>query len=137
MIHTDHESLKHLKGQHKLNKRHVRWMEFVEMFPYFIYYKQGKENIVANALSWRYVLISTLDAKLLSFEHIKELYPLDQDFSEEYACCEKAVHDKFFRHDGFLFRENKLCISNCSIQDFLVSESHDGGMMGHFGIAKT
>uniref|UniRef100_A0A2N9G5B2 Reverse transcriptase domain-containing protein n=1 Tax=Fagus sylvatica TaxID=28930 RepID=A0A2N9G5B2_FAGSY len=28
VIHTDHESLKHLKGQHKLNKRHVRWVEF-------------------------------------------------------------------------------------------------------------
>ena len=26
-IHIDHESLKHLKGQHKLNKRHTRWME--------------------------------------------------------------------------------------------------------------
>ena len=32
VIHTDHESLKHLKGQHKLNKRHARWMEFVEIF---------------------------------------------------------------------------------------------------------
>ena len=40
--------------------------------------QQGKENIVANVLSRRYVLISTLDAKLLGFEHIKELYPLDQ-----------------------------------------------------------
>ena len=46
-------------------------MEFVETFPYVIRYKQGKENIVAGALSWRYVLISTLDAKLLGFEHIK------------------------------------------------------------------
>ena len=89
VIHTDHESLKHLKGQHKLNKRHARWMEFVETFPYVIRYKQGKENIVADALSRRYVLISTMDAKLLGFEHIKELYPLDQDFSNEYACCEK------------------------------------------------
>ena len=33
VIHTDHESLKHLKGQHKLNKRHARWVEFIEMFP--------------------------------------------------------------------------------------------------------
>ena len=65
VIHTDHESLKHLKGQHKLNMRHARWMEFVETFPYVIRYKQGKENIVADALSRRYVLISTLDAKLL------------------------------------------------------------------------
>ena len=85
-------------------------MEFVETFPYVIRYKQGKENIIVNALSRRYVLISTLDVKLLGFEHIKELYHLDQDFSEEYGCCEKATHDKFFRHDGFLFWEIKLCI---------------------------
>lgn len=26
VIHTDHESLKHLKGQHKLNRRHARWV---------------------------------------------------------------------------------------------------------------
>ena len=65
--------------------------------------KQGKENIVVNALSRIYVLISTLDAKLLGFEKIKELYPLDQHFSEECACCEKAAQDKFFRHEGFLF----------------------------------
>ena len=133
VIHTEHESLKHMKGQHKWNKRHARWMEFVETFPYVIRYKQGKENIVADALSRRYVLISTLDAKLLGFEHIKELYPLDQDFSNEYACCEKGDHDKFFRHEGFLFRENRLCIPNCSIRDLLVRESHGGGLMGHFG----
>ena len=36
-----------------------------------------------------------------------------------------------------MFRENKLCIPNCSIQDLLVSESHGGGLMGHFGVAKT
>ena len=112
MIHTDHESLKHLKGQQKLNKRHARWMEFVETFSYVIHYKQGKENIVVDELSRRHVLISTLDAKLFGFEHIKELYPLDQDFSEEYACYEKSAHDKFFRHEGFLFREDKLYIPN-------------------------
>uniref|UniRef100_A0A2N9F0X3 Integrase catalytic domain-containing protein n=1 Tax=Fagus sylvatica TaxID=28930 RepID=A0A2N9F0X3_FAGSY len=51
VIHTDHESLKHLKGQGKLNRRHAQWMEFIETFPYVIKYKQGKENIVADALS--------------------------------------------------------------------------------------
>ena len=112
-------------------------MEFEETFPYVIRYKQGKENIVVNALSHRYVLISTLDAQLLGFEHIKELYPSDQDFREEYACYDKAAHDKFFRHDGFSFWENKLCFPNCSIQDLLVRESHGGGLMDHFGVAET
>uniref|UniRef100_A0A2N9IG11 Reverse transcriptase n=1 Tax=Fagus sylvatica TaxID=28930 RepID=A0A2N9IG11_FAGSY len=40
-------------GQHKLNKRHARWVEFIETFPYVIRYKQGKENVVADALSRR------------------------------------------------------------------------------------
>uniref|UniRef100_A0A2N9I803 RNA-directed DNA polymerase n=1 Tax=Fagus sylvatica TaxID=28930 RepID=A0A2N9I803_FAGSY len=47
VIHTDHESLKHLKGQHKLNKRHARWVEFIETFPYVIRYKQG-DDLRAN-----------------------------------------------------------------------------------------
>ena len=59
VIHTDHESLKHLKGHGKLHKRHVR---LVEPFLYVIKYKQGKENIVVDALSRRYALISTLNA---------------------------------------------------------------------------
>jgi len=34
VIHKDHDSfLKYLKGQHKLNKRHTKWMEFLEQFP--------------------------------------------------------------------------------------------------------
>ncbi|RVW83548.1 hypothetical protein CK203_054229 [Vitis vinifera] len=33
VTHIDHESLKHLKGQHKLNRRHARWAEFIRTFP--------------------------------------------------------------------------------------------------------
>jgi len=42
VIHSDHESLKHFKGQGKLSKRHAKWVEFIETFPYVIKYKQGK-----------------------------------------------------------------------------------------------
>jgi hypothetical protein len=97
VIHTDHESLKHLKGQHKLSKRHARWVEFLETFPYVIRYKQGKENIVANALSRTYVLISTLGAKLLGFGQIKELYS-DNDFGE---CVRKMLLENFLDMKGF------------------------------------
>ena len=34
---------------------------------------------------------STLDAKLLGFEQIKDLYPLDQDISDLYLACEKVA----------------------------------------------
>ncbi|KAG7588690.1 Reverse transcriptase domain [Arabidopsis suecica] len=137
VIHTDHESLKHLKGQQKLNKRHARWVEFIETFPYVIKYKKGKDNVVADALSRRYVLLSSLDAKLLGFEHIKSLYANDSDFEKIYSSCEKFAFGKYYRHDGFLFYDNRLCIPNSSLRELFVREAHGGGLMGHFGVSKT
>lgn len=32
VIYTDHESLKHLKGQGKLNCRHSKWVEFIRPY---------------------------------------------------------------------------------------------------------
>jgi len=55
-IHSDHESLKYLKGQDKLNKRHVKWMGFLEQFSYVIKYNKGNTNIVVDALSRRHAL---------------------------------------------------------------------------------
>jgi hypothetical protein len=137
VIHTDHESLKHLKGQQRLNKRHVKWVEFIETFPYMIRYKQRKENVVADALSRMYALLSMLDTKLLGFEYIKDLYVQDSDFGDVFNACEKVAFGKFYRHDGFLFRETKLCLPMCSLRELLVREAHGGGLMGHFGVAKT
>jgi hypothetical protein len=137
VIHTNHESLKHLKGQQRLNKRHAKWVEFIETFPYVIRYKQGKENVAANALSRRYALLPMLDTKLLGFEYIKDLYVQDSDFGDVFNAYEKVVFGKFYRHDGFLFQENKLCVPMCSLRELLVREAHGGGLMGHFGVAKT
>ncbi len=62
----DHQSLNYLNSQEKLNRRHARLVAFIQTFPYHIKYKKGKENIVADALSMRYIFISSLDAKVLS-----------------------------------------------------------------------
>ena len=83
----DHESLKFLKSQGKLNRRHARKVEFLEQFPYVIKHKQGKANIMANALSRRHTLLSILKTKFLSFDHIKELYEDDNDFSSILSEC--------------------------------------------------
>ncbi|KAG7599432.1 Reverse transcriptase domain [Arabidopsis suecica] len=137
VIHTDHESLKHLKGQQKLNKRHARWVEFIETFPYVIKYKKGKDNVVADALSRRYVLLTSLDARLLGFEQIKDLYANDSDFSKIFQSCEKFAFGKYYRHDGYLFFENRLCVPHSSLRELFLREAHGGGLMGHFGVAKT
>ena len=58
-----------------------------------IKYNQGKENIVVDALSRKYALVSTLNAKLLGFEYVKELYDNDDDFASEIgrASCRERV----------------------------------------------
>uniref|UniRef100_A0A2N9GST5 Reverse transcriptase/retrotransposon-derived protein RNase H-like domain-containing protein n=1 Tax=Fagus sylvatica TaxID=28930 RepID=A0A2N9GST5_FAGSY len=66
VIHTDHESLKHLKG---------------------------KENIVDDTLSRRYVLLTSMSAKMLGFEYVKDMYVDDADFSDVYKACDKAAFD--------------------------------------------
>uniref|UniRef100_A0A2N9HJT4 Reverse transcriptase domain-containing protein n=1 Tax=Fagus sylvatica TaxID=28930 RepID=A0A2N9HJT4_FAGSY len=55
VIHTDPESLKHLKGQQRLNKRHAKWVEFIETFPYVIRYKQGRTVFWRNGVQNSYL----------------------------------------------------------------------------------
>ena len=92
---------------------------------------------MANALSRRYALISTLNAKLLGFEYVKELYDNDDDFASVHGTCENATFGKFYSLDGYLFRENRLCVPNSSMRELLVRETHGGGLMSHFGVRKT
>jgi hypothetical protein len=67
VIHSDHESLKRIRVQAKLNKRHAKWVKFIETFSYIIKHKKGKENVIADALSRRYTMLSQLDYKFFWF----------------------------------------------------------------------
>ncbi|KAK1561506.1 hypothetical protein QYE76_007582 [Lolium multiflorum] len=139
IIHSDHESLKYLKSQHTLNKRHAKWVEFIESFPYVIKYKKGKDNVVADALSRKLTLLLTrLDFHVLGLDEIKEQYASDTFFGPIFAKCsiEKGIDD-FYLHQGFLFKGNKLCVPMSSLRLLLLQESHGGGLMGHFGREKT
>ncbi|XP_068644704.1 uncharacterized protein [Aristolochia californica] len=59
-----------------------------------------------------YALISTLDAKLLGFEHIKELYPDDHVFGEIYTACEKSAVGLFFREIVRLYGMPRTIVSD-------------------------
>lgn len=82
-------------------------------------------------------LLSTLDKKILGFEYIKNLYPCDSDFGNVFNTCEKVAFGKFFRHNCFWFRENKLCVLKHSLHDLLVREAQKGDLIGYFAISKT
>ena len=138
VIHSDHESLKYLRSQNNLNRRHAKWVEFIESFPYIIKHKKGKDNVIADALSRRYTMLSQLDCRIFGLESIKEQYALDPDFNEVLLNCKEGrTWNKFVINDGFVFRANRICIPVGSVRLLLMQEAHGGGLMGHFGAKKT
>nr|XP_043612552.1 uncharacterized protein LOC122584455 [Erigeron canadensis] len=132
---SDHEALKFINGQHKLNAGHAKWVEFLQSYSFVSKHKAGVANVVADALSRRYSLLSILEARVLGFSFIKELYAADPYFSD----CLIEAHQKgpYVVQDDFLFKNGKLCIPRGSIRDLLIREAHGGGLAGHFGINKT
>ncbi|WVZ98072.1 hypothetical protein U9M48_043553 [Paspalum notatum var. saurae] len=107
----DHEALKHIRTQTNLNRRHATWVEFIESFPYIIKHKNGKENVIADALSRRYTMLSRLDFKIFGLQTVKDQYVDDADFKDILAhCMNGKPWGKFHMQDGFLFRANNLCV---------------------------
>ncbi|XP_072150841.1 uncharacterized protein [Setaria viridis] len=135
---TPTTALKHIRTQTNLNRRHAKWVEFIESFPYIIKHKSGKENVIADALSRRYTMLSQLDFKIFGLQTVKDQYVDDADFKDAFAhCIHGKPWGKFHIQDGFLFRANKLCVPASSVRRLLLQEAHGGGLMGHFGVYKT
>jgi hypothetical protein len=104
VIHSDHESLKHICSQGKLNRRQEKWVEFIESFPYVIKHKKGKENVIDDALSRRYALLTQLDYKIFGLEPIKDQYVHDADFKDVLLHYKDGkTQNKFIFNDGFVF----------------------------------
>jgi hypothetical protein len=90
VIHLDHESFKYIKGQSNLNKQHAKWIEFIESFPYIIKHKKRKDNVIVDALSRRYTMLSQLNHKIFGLETIKELYAADLDIKNAFENCREG-----------------------------------------------
>ena len=112
-----------MHGLQKLNHRHAKWVEILQAFTFSSKYKEGKSNVVAHALSRRSYLVAMVDARVLGFEHLKELYVDDVDFGESF----KNPNDMFVVQEGILFMGNKLCILKSGVREFILREVHSGG----------
>uniref|UniRef100_A0A2N9FZ08 RNA-directed DNA polymerase n=1 Tax=Fagus sylvatica TaxID=28930 RepID=A0A2N9FZ08_FAGSY len=137
LLHSDHEALKYLNSQQKLNSRHASWVEFLQPYSFSIKHKSGKLNQVADALSRRHSLLSTMQVQVLGFEVLKELYKNDPDFGNVLENCSNGSFNHFLVQEGFLFKNNRLCIPQCSLRRAIIQEVHGGGLAGHFGRDKT
>ena len=57
----------------------------IESFPYVIKHKKGKDNVIADALSRHYTMLSQLDFKIFGLETIREQYIYMMSISK--MCC--------------------------------------------------
>ena len=82
VLYSNHEALKYINGQHKLNARHAKWVELLQAFSFAIKHKAGVMNKVADALSRKHSLLSTMQVRVLGFDSFKELYIDDPYFGD-------------------------------------------------------
>ena len=138
ILNSDHQALKWLKSQPKLDSKHARWAIFLEQFRYTFHHKAGIQNKVADALSRQSLLLTTLRTELVGFDCFKEQYATDEDFQDIWEKC--LIHDNtgsFHIRDGFLFKGLQLCLPRGSIRDYIIREFHAGGLAAHTGRDKT
>nr|GFA00082.1 hypothetical protein [Tanacetum cinerariifolium] len=86
--------------QHKVNRRHAKWVKFLKSYSFSLKHKARKLNKMVDALSRRHCLLQTMKTKVLGFEVIKDLYDDDCDFGTIWkSCCKGPVND-FLRYEG-------------------------------------
>ena len=65
VLFSDHEALKFINHQHKLNRRHATWVEFLQAYNFTIKHKAGVHNVVADALSRRHALVTSMQVQVV------------------------------------------------------------------------
>jgi hypothetical protein len=143
---TDHQSLRYLSTQPHLSPRQIRWSGFLQQFDYEIEYRQGKFNVVADALSRRPDLQA--DQELCNIEseinvsnelvqQIKNAYDNDEK-CKEIITNPRQYHNHFTIRDGIIHCNQQIYVPDqATIKLKLLQEAHDIPISGHVGITKT
>jgi hypothetical protein len=139
VLFTNHDCLRHLNSQKKLNPKHARWFDYLQQFTFMLKHKAGVENRVADALSRKSLLLQTLSVKVTCFADLPSTYKDDPDFGPLYTRLSTLPRatDEFRLHEGYLFKGTRLCLPQSSLRQLVVQELHSDGLAGHFGCDKT
>ncbi|XP_011626562.1 uncharacterized protein LOC105421312 [Amborella trichopoda] len=139
VLYSDHDALRYLSSQKKLNARHAKWMTFLQEYTFLLKRKAATQNKVADTLSRRIVLLRTMSMKVLGFEVINCQYKVGPIFSNVLEMCVdgRDPMGEYLMHHSCLFKGMRLCIPDCSLREKIIMELHVGGVGEYFGKDKT
>ncbi|GLT84057.1 hypothetical protein SLE2022_023090 [Rubroshorea leprosula] len=84
------------------------------------------------------MVLAILRSELVGFEQLKELYKDDPDFQEVWFSLQNQTPvDDYYLYEGFLMKDNQLCIPRSSLREKLIRDLHEGGLAAHLGRDKT
>ncbi|GKB53515.1 RNA-directed DNA polymerase, partial [Tanacetum coccineum] len=124
---SDHESLKFINGQDKLNHRHAKWVEFIQDFSFVIRHKVGSDNQVVDVLSRRHSLITAMQIRVQGFDSFRGLYCDDSDFREIWSKYANGPFQKFSKLDGMERDVNRL-LERCCTCHIAKTHSSNAGL---------
>lgn len=87
ILFTDHDALRHLDSQAKVSSRHAGWIAYLQQFTFSIRHQSDKTNRVADALSRRHALVTTMQSSVLGFASMADLYATDPFFCASSRQC--------------------------------------------------
>jgi ribonuclease HI len=91
VLYSDNQDLQFITRQEKLNKRHAKWVEFMQNCNFVIKHIVGNVNKVFDALSRRCLILQEFQVNTLGFEHLKDMHCDDPYFKEAYEACENPI----------------------------------------------
>jgi len=143
-IRTDHISLKYLIHQKLMTPAQHVWLVKLLGYDYDIEYKQGKENVLADALSRipskEFYALTTSTISTTIMQEIVQSYdndPIIQTLIHELQQS-PASHPHYTWVNGYLNRKEKVVVgNNQELRGKLISMFHNSTMGGHSGMMVT
>ena len=77
--------------QPKLNQKHAKWVEYLQIFNFVLKHISGQANKVVDVLSRKSILVQESQIQVLGFDFLKELYKTYLDFKEAFEACFNPV----------------------------------------------
>ncbi|XP_058757457.1 uncharacterized protein LOC131630720 [Vicia villosa] len=144
-IYTDQKSLRNLLLQRIQTPEQQKWASKLQGFNFEIFYKPGKSNLVADALSRKFhsddSLLLSLSSPIPDFINtLRQFYMTDRAGQALVSTLtdEKEVHRFYKFSNGLLYYKDKLFIPDIAqLRLSILKEYHNTPTAGHSGVKAT